>query len=234
MPEDARQKPPEAPAPLAMRRRSFFICATVLVLSLSMHPVLYGGMHVPVAWVQLAWAGAFAVSAWRLARRDPSPRSIGLGLARLHAGPGLALAALYWVDLRQLVVDGGPAFEPAWFLARLFGYGFGLPNAPSVAWLYSAVYAVLLGLALRRLARQGDELWLLLLVAIVLAALLGAHLKDLAGFLDRVADAEAFFNRERERLLAVDVAACAERGDGDRHVPVIGRADGDDVWLFLL
>jgi hypothetical protein len=56
-----------------------------------------------------------------------------------------------------------------WFLARLFGYGFGLPNAPAAAWLYAAVYAALLALALLRLARRGDEAWLLLLVAIVLA-----------------------------------------------------------------
>jgi hypothetical protein len=115
------------------------------------------------------WAGAFALSAWRLARRDRSLRSVGLGLSRLHAAPALAFAALYQVDLRHLVVGGGPAFEPVWFLARLFGYGFGLPNAPAAAWLYAVAYAALLALALFRLARRRDDLWLLLGVAIALA-----------------------------------------------------------------
>ena len=69
---------------------------------------------------------------------------------------------------------------------------------------------------------------------VVLAALLRADLEHAARFLHGVADAEAFFDRERERLFAVHVAAGPQRGDGDRHVPVVGRADGDDVRLLAL
>ena len=68
----------------------------------------------------------------------------------------------------------------------------------------------------------------------MLAPLLRADLKHAAGFLHGVADAEAFVDRQRERLLAVHVAAGPQRGDGDRHVPVVGRADRDDVRLLLL
>ena len=67
---------------------------------------------------------------------------------------------------------------------------------------------------------------------VVLAALLRADLEHAAGFFHRVADAEAFFDRERERLFAVHVAAGVQGGDGDRHVPMVGRADGDDVRLL--
>ena len=68
---------------------------------------------------------------------------------------------------------------------------------------------------------------------VVLAALLRADLKHAARFLHDVANAKAFFDRERERLFAVHVAAGPQRGDGDRHVPMVGRADRDDVRLLL-
>jgi hypothetical protein len=159
------------------------------------------------------WAGALALSVWRLARRDPAPRALGLGLARLHAAPGLALAALWWVDLRQLVVGGGPAFEPAWFFARLFGYGFGLPNAPAAAWPYAAVYAALLGLALHRLARRGDDLWVLLLVAIALAPAAA-----LAGFQPELVDVRYFLVPIALSLLAFALPlADGLRGGGARR-----------------
>ena len=67
---------------------------------------------------------------------------------------------------------------------------------------------------------------------VVLAALLSADLEDAAGLLDCVADAEAFVDREGQRLFAVDVAARVQGGQRDRHVPVVGRADGDDVRFF--
>ena len=42
---------------------------------------------------------------------------------------------------------------------------------------------------------------------IMFASLLGADLEDLACFLDSIADAKAFLESERQRLLALHVAA---------------------------
>ena len=44
----------------------------------------------------------------------------------------------------------------------------------------------------------------------------------------------AFFDRERERLFAIHVATGVQRGNRDRHVPMVGRADRDDVRLLAL
>ncbi len=65
------------------------------------------------------------------------------------------------------------------------------------------------------------------------APLLRADLEGLARLFHGVANAEAFFNGESERLLAVHMAARAEGGDGNRHMPMIGRADGDDIRFYF-
>lgn len=44
----------------------------------------------------------------------------------------------------------------------------------------------------------------------------------------------SFINCQRQRLLAVDVATGPKGGNGDRHVPVIRRADRDEVDVLLL
>jgi hypothetical protein len=121
------------------------------------------------------WAGAFVWSTPRILR-DGAPRAALLRLARLHGPPALALAALYAVDLRHLVVGRGPAFAPRALVASLVEFGLGLP-LPDAAALPAAALAVLaLGAALLRLRHLGDDRWRLHLVVIVLApaAVLGA------------------------------------------------------------
>ncbi|WP_224249450.1 sensor histidine kinase [Hyalangium gracile] len=78
MSDAAPQKPSEAQASLAMRRRSFFICAAALVLSLSMHPLMFGGLHLPVAGAQLAWAAVFALLGVLVTRQTLSLDAVGI------------------------------------------------------------------------------------------------------------------------------------------------------------
>jgi hypothetical protein len=115
------------------------------------------------------WAGALALSSLRLARR-PGSRAAALADAlRLHAAPALGLALLYAVDLRHLTVGGGPPAVASEIVARTVGFSLGLPVRPALAPAYAALVLALLALGLRRLAREGDDLWVLWLVAIAIA-----------------------------------------------------------------
>src|SRR5262245_23800260 len=115
------------------------------------------------------WSGALAWTALRLERR-PEPASARLADAlRLHAAPALALLLLYLVDLRHLRVGGGPPAVAGEIAARTLGYTLGLPVRPELGGAYAALALGLLALALRRLARERDDLWVLHLVAIALA-----------------------------------------------------------------
>lgn len=123
------------------------------------------------------WAGAFAWSTPRILRASGGAGAAALRLARLHGAPLLALAALYLVDLRGLVVGLGPPFDPARLLASLAAFGFGLPvGTGSGPLLFGAALAAALALALLWLRSRGDDRWILHLTVIVLApaAVLGA------------------------------------------------------------
>ena len=69
---------------------------------------------------------------------------------------------------------------------------------------------------------------------LVLAPLLGADLEDPAGLLHHRAELLPLVDRQGQRLLAVNVLAGPERGDRDRGVPVVGRADRDDVDVVAI
>jgi len=58
---EALQSAAEVKGHLAVRRRNFFICAAIFASSVTMHPVLFGGLHLAIAGVQLAWATSFVV-----------------------------------------------------------------------------------------------------------------------------------------------------------------------------
>jgi len=118
------------------------------------------------------YAGALVHSAQRLLRKRATRRSALGALARLHLAPLICLALLYWIDLRELQVGGGPALDLPWLLSRTIGFTFGLPARPELAVLYAALGALVLGLGLRLLARAGDDLWLCFLITILLAPLL--------------------------------------------------------------
>jgi hypothetical protein len=79
------------------------------------------------------------------------------------------LALLWWVDLRELRVEGGNPPALYWTLARLFGYGFGLPVMRGLAVPWALAFAVALAFGLRPLRRAGDPLWIAVAVTTVAA-----------------------------------------------------------------
>jgi hypothetical protein len=115
------------------------------------------------------WAGAIALSALRLARHPGTPWAALRDALRLHAAPALALLLLYQVDLRHLAVGGGPPPAAGEIAVRVVGFSLGLPVREALAPAYAALALGILFLGLRLLWRDGDELWLLFLVAIALA-----------------------------------------------------------------
>jgi len=116
------------------------------------------------------WAGVFVQGLWRALRRggDAWRR-----LLTLHGLPSLLFAALWFVDLRYLEESGGPPADVPLLLARIFGFTLGLPIARELALPGALFTAVVLGLALAKLAREGDDAWLLHAIAIVIAPALG-------------------------------------------------------------
>lgn len=115
------------------------------------------------------YAGALVASGWRLLRDSATRREGAVGLARLHALPLLCLAALWWVDLRWLVVGGGNPTDYAALLARTAGFSLGLPVSLAGALLGGLSFAVVLVLGLRLLHRADDDRWILYGVTIALA-----------------------------------------------------------------
>ena len=70
--------------------------------------------------------------------------------------------------------------------------------------------------------------------AVVVAPLLRADLHDAVGLLGDLAELLPLVDRERERLLAVDVLAGLHGVDADLGVPVVGRADDDGVDVLAV
>ena len=114
-----------------------------------MLPVLLAGVFAQGLWRALRHAGA----AWRQ-------------LLALHALPAFAFAALWVVDLRHLEVGGGAALDVPLLLARGFGFTLGLPIARASILPGALIGASVLGLALAKLYRAGDDAWLLHATAI--------------------------------------------------------------------
>ena len=65
-------------------------------------------------------------------------------------------------------------------------------------------------------------------------ALLGADLDDPSGLATGLTDLPALLDRQRHRLLAVDILAGLHGFDGDLGVPVIGGRDMDNVDLLVV
>ena len=63
-------------------------------------------------------------------------------------------------------------------------------------------------------------------------ALLGAHLHQLAVFLLRLDEQRAFGGVVAAGLFNVDVLARLQAGDGHGRMPVVGRGDGDGVYIL--
>lgn len=126
------------------------------------------------------YAGAVAWSAWRAARaKGPIPGRL-LALGRMHLVALVFLLALYWVDVRELHIGGGPSYDLLGVLGSTAALAMGVP---AIAWLTLLALAVFVVLALAgigRLARRGDDAWVFHLVAILVspAVLLAAARPD--------------------------------------------------------
>jgi len=69
---------------------------------------------------------------------------------------------------------------------------------------------------------------------LIVAPLLRADLEHAARLAGHPADPLALVNRQRQRFLTVHILAGAHRRDGDGGVPVVGRADGDDLDVLAV
>jgi hypothetical protein len=104
----------------------------------------------------------------RFAREGASSNSQLTRLALTHGPPGLVVAAFYVFAVRGMAVGGGPTASPFGVLASLIGRGLGGPDAlKSLPFLVGA--AGLFAFGLRRLGREGSDLWVFFLVSCLLA-----------------------------------------------------------------
>ncbi len=134
------------------------------------------------------WAGAAAWAAARLLRprapasAGPPPlraelrnhrakpagqsrtRSLGRW-ATLQLAPAAALAALYFLDLREMHIGLGDPWTAGKVLAQTFGFTFGLPVNPILAIPYAVIGLAALGSGVLLLHRDGDDSWILFLTA---------------------------------------------------------------------
>lgn len=137
------------------RRSAALFCACVVLGFLSQLVFLF------------YWSGAAAQSLWRW-RRLPAP-ALALRVASRHAPPLAALAALYAVDLRAVVVGGGNPTDVPLLIAQTVGWTLGLPVLRALAWPDALLALALVGAGLWLRARRGDDSWLGLALTIALA-----------------------------------------------------------------
>jgi hypothetical protein len=114
-------------------------------------------------------AGALAYAAARGWQGGERGGTLVGGVARLAALPTAALATLYLVHLRNLIVEGGEPTRAGLVAAQTVGYTFGLPIWVDAAQAFAALAALLIGWSLFLLWRDGDPLWALCAVTIALA-----------------------------------------------------------------
>jgi hypothetical protein len=98
---------------------------------------------------------------WLWQKRSAARRETLLELLRWHALPILCVVVLYWVYARALPVAGGP--EPHWgrLLARTGALTVGLPGSGVWRWIGGSLAMGLAVLGIGRLARRGDDRWVL-------------------------------------------------------------------------
>ena len=121
------------------------------------------------------WGGAIAQTLWRW--RALPLRVLALRLMERHALPLAALALLYLVDLRMLVVGGGDPTDVPLLVAQSVGWTFGMPILRAL-WLPDAALALaLVGAGLWLRARRSDDSWIGFALAIGLPIAVFAWLR---------------------------------------------------------
>jgi len=106
----------------------------------------------------MAWAVATAL-------RDRDRLALGAALAAAFAPPVLLLGLLWAVDLRHLIVGGGPEYQLGGVLRELSRHALGIPEGV-LEWMALPVLA-LAGVAYAALLRARDLRWVFFAVAIV-------------------------------------------------------------------
>jgi hypothetical protein len=115
------------------------------------------------------YAGAVALSIFRLQKGGSSLGTRLATLFRVHSLPLLGFALLWFVDLRHMSVGGGNPTDFEWIVSRTFGFGLGLPVVRALSWSYLLTGTSFAAFALYRMWRRGDDAWLLYGVALVVA-----------------------------------------------------------------
>ncbi len=111
-----------------------------------------------------------ALFLWSLrhfARQGKGARAEVGPMLRCHAVPGAFVLVLYFVDVRHMVLGGGPPVPTGEVLTRLLGLGLGGPPAGPRALGRALLAAVGAGWGLWWLARQGESVWVFFAVATV-------------------------------------------------------------------
>lgn len=112
-------------------------------------------------------------SVWRVLSQPASWRRRAARLAKLHALPLTAVAALYLGVVRRIAIGGGPEWSLRGVLGETLSWSLGLPVEPAwmvLAGLFTAVVVVADAIGLRR---EGSDLWVLSVGAIAGVPALG-------------------------------------------------------------
>jgi hypothetical protein len=114
-----------------------------------------------------AYAGLLAWTGWRALRSGQG--RVAVRFATLHALPCAALAVLYWIDLRHVVIGGGPNLTAAEILARTLSLALGGPQAGPWRGVVAAAALMLFAAGIHAVRRSGSDLWVLFLVTTFIA-----------------------------------------------------------------
>jgi 4-amino-4-deoxy-L-arabinose transferase-like glycosyltransferase len=156
------------------------------------------------------WCAAAAWMLWRW--RALPPRTLALRMLAWHALPLAAMALLYAVDLRVLVVGGGDPTDVLLLVAQAVGWTLGLPILHALAGPDALLALALVagGLALR--ARRGDDSWIALALTLALPIAVFAWLRPQMIPFRYFLIGSAF-----ALLLCADLAAAGLRAGGVRR-----------------
>jgi hypothetical protein len=114
-----------------------------------------------------AYAGFVVWTAYRVGLR-PLRRAV-TAFASFHAVPIVSLTALYWIDLRHMVVGGGPNLAASTVAARTLSLALGGPDDGPFRAVVVAAAIVLTAASILEVRRSGSHMWVLFLVTIVVA-----------------------------------------------------------------
>ena len=168
------------------------------------------------------WLGAIAQTLWHW--RKLAKRALALRLASRHGPPLAALALLYAVDLRALVLGRGDPTDVPLLVAQGVGWTLGLPILRGLAPPDAALALALVVAGLASRARRGDDSWIgfALTIALPLAVFAGLHPQMIPFRYFLIGSALAL-------LLCADLAAAGLRAGGWRRAVA-----ATSVLLFAL